>query len=124
VDKRERFIIDRPYFFTFAVSNTLSLTARPNKNNLNEQEYLQDYGRNIDSETVRDLAQRWREAGHFYGLTSLMGRSLPEPHLFVGLASALATVCRGYVIVMNDGILDLGVGVYSPEQFKLAQPRF
>ena len=80
--------------------NTLLLTLAANAGNLDEEEYLGDYGRNLDAATVRRLAQRWREAGWYWELTTMAGRAPQEPQLFVALGASLADACTGYVIVM------------------------
>lgn len=109
------------YFITLAVPCTLSLSIVANDDQLDEDLYLEDYGRNLDSARIAELAEQWRRIGHTYGISSGGGRSSVEPQLFVALACALADLCDGHVIVMNDGIFDLGVGVYDPSQFSTAR---
>jgi hypothetical protein len=112
------------YYFALAVPNTLILTVMPNQGNLDEHEYLEDYGRNLAPVVIQELANRWHKVGYYYELTSMMGRSKPEPELLIALTSAIADVCSGYIIVMNDDIFDLGVGIYTSEQFRQAHPKF
>lgn len=83
-------------------------------------EFLEDYGRNLEAETIKTLAASWKKLNYYYEITSSGGRSLMECSLFVALTSAIAYECCGYVMVMGDE-LDLKVGVYKPEQFKLAK---
>jgi hypothetical protein len=108
------------YYFTLAVPSSLSLSIMANADDLDESLYLEDYGRNVDPARISELAEKWRRVGHTYGISSLGGRSRSEPELFTALACALADLCDGHVIVMNDGVFDLGVGVYTPEQFSTA----
>jgi hypothetical protein len=105
------------YSLDLAAPNTLSLSAMPNKNSLDEIEYLKDYARNLEPRGATALALSWRGVGYYYEVSSGGGRSTNEPALFVTLACALADICDGRIIVMNDGIFDLGVGVYTAEQF-------
>jgi hypothetical protein len=118
---------DRPlalktsYYFHLAIQNTLGIMAFLNTDNI-EVDYLEDYGRNLDRETIRTLAERWRKAGHHYEITSFAGRGPHELRILVALAAALADACQGYVILMDDNFFDLDVGVYTPEQFKQATP--
>jgi hypothetical protein len=68
-----------------------------------------------------ELAEQWRRVGYGYEISSGGGRSAVEPELFIALACALADLCEGHIIVMNDGIFDLGVGVYAPARFSAAR---
>jgi len=120
----EKLSLNNSYYLSLAIDNTLSITVMPNEGNLNELEYLEDYGRNLEPEDVGRLAARWQAAGHYYDITSLAGRSKPEPRLFIALVTAVAYSCFGCVIVMNDDILDLKVGVYTPGYFQNAQSKF
>jgi hypothetical protein len=124
VGEDERLSMNSSYYLSLAIANTLSITVMPNEGNLDELEYLEDYGRNLRAEEIQTLTERWQSAGHYYGVTSLGGRSKPEPKLFVALATAIAYTCVGYVSVMNNSIFDLGVGVYAPEQFQCAELKF
>lgn len=109
------------YFLELGVPCTLSLSIMHNDGNLDETLYLEDYGRNLDPARIAELAEQWRRVGHNYEISSGGGRSNVEPKLFITLACALAELCDGHVIVMNDGIFDLGVGVYTPAQFSTAR---
>jgi hypothetical protein len=109
--------------FELAVANTLTLSASPNEGNLDEREYLEDYGRNVDAPAIEGLAAAWRRAGYWYALSSGGGRSVDEPALLIGLAAAVADLCDGRVVVTSDGILDLGVGVYTPDDLARARWR-
>lgn len=109
------------YYLDLAAPNTLSLSAMPNTNDLDEVEYLEDYARNLEPRDATALALAWREVGYCYEVSSGGGRSPREPALFITLACALADMCDGRIIVMNDGIFDLGVGVYTAEQFASAR---
>jgi len=57
-------------YFDLLVANTLSLTALQNEGNLEEIEYLEDYGRNLSRSTVASLAQQWHHTGYSFGLSS------------------------------------------------------
>jgi hypothetical protein len=112
-----------PVIFELATANTLSLTSMRNQGNLDEREYLEDYGRNLSPAEITRLADAWRDVGVSYGLSSGGGRSSDEPSLLIALACAVGDLCDGRIIVMNDGVFDLGVGVYEPAQFALARWR-
>lgn len=109
------------FFFTLAVPCTLSLSVMPNEANLDETLYLEDYGRNLEPPTIAELAEQWRHVGYYHEISSGGGRSRFEPELFITLACALADLCEGHIIVMNDRIFDLDTGVYTPAQFSIAR---
>ncbi|MFP4346514.1 MAG: hypothetical protein ACLFU8_17650 [Anaerolineales bacterium] len=113
--------VEGVYYLNLGVQNTLGLSAMSNSSDVDELLYLEDYGRNLDPETLPALAERWREAGHYYAITSFAGRGPEELHILRALAAALAETCRGYVVLMHDWIFDLDVGIYTPEEFKGAQ---
>lgn len=112
------------YFLSLNIPNTIGINISKNKpNDLNEFDYLEDYGRNLDESTIKILAKKWQLIGYSYGLTTLAGRSKYEPPLFIALATAIAYLCNGYVIVMSDEFT-LDVGVYTPEEFQKAKMNF
>lgn len=112
------------YYPSFDISSTLSIGITKNKSNYtNELEYLEDFGRNLDTQNIQKLAQQWKEVGYTYGLTTYAGRSKWEPDLFVALATAIAYLCQGYVIVMND-VFTVDVGVYNLQEFQQAKMTF
>lgn len=112
------------YILELAVPNTLGLQVVPNAGNVDVTAYLEDYGRNLSPASLRQLVDQWEAVGYYYGFTSLAGRSKHESRLLVLLVTSVASLCHGYVIVMNDDILNVGVGVYPPEQFQHVMPRF
>lgn len=108
------------YYLTPAVPCTLSLSIMSNEGNLDETAYLDDYGRNLAPARLAELVEQWRQVGYCYEISSSGGRSSFEPQLFIALACAIADLCDGHIIVMNNGNFDLGVGVYTPTQFSAA----
>jgi hypothetical protein len=121
VAEDERLVPSSHYSFNLVVPCTLSLSMMENAPDLDETLYLEDYGRNLDAATIAELAEQWSRVGHNYEISSGGGRSKVEPALFIALACALADLCDGHVIVMNDGVFDLGVGVYTPALFSSAR---
>jgi len=109
-------------YFELSGRSTLGLSASLNgPMMLDEHLYLEDYGRNLTPTETEDLAQQWRRVGYCFALTSGGGRPREEPAILIALACALAERCEGRIILMNDGYLDLDVGVYSPEHFERAR---
>ncbi len=112
------------YYLSSGIPNTLGMNIRRNEPNyVGELDMLEDFGRNLDSVTIQTLVQKWKSIGYVYGVTSNAGRSKWEPPLFVALATAIAYLCKGYVIVMND-VFTLDVGVYTPTVFQQAEMKF
>lgn len=112
------------YYLSSDIPNTLGMNIRENEQNyVSELDMLEDFGRNLDAATIQTLVQKWKSVGYVYGVTSMGGRSKWEPPLFIALATAIAYLCEGYVIVMsNDFTLD--VGVYTPSIFQQAKMKF
>lgn len=100
------------YYLSLDIPNTLEISIGKNEPDyINELDYLEDYGHNLDTATIQALAQKWQSIGHYYGITTNAGRSRWELPLFVALAAAIAYLCKGYVIVMSDNFT-LDVGAY------------
>jgi hypothetical protein len=104
-------------FFELAVPNTLSLAVSLNEGNLDELDYVDDYGRNLSPSEIQRLADAWRQVGWTYGLTSLGGRSPKEPTLLRTLACAIADLCDGRIVLMHHNVFSLDIGVYTSSQF-------
>lgn len=108
------------YYLSLDVANTIGLSLSKNEPNyVDEFDYLDDYGRNLDAATIQTLAQKWQSLDMHYSVTTHAGRSKYEPSLFIALAAAIAHLCQGYVIVMSDDFT-LDIGVYTPAEFKKA----
>ena len=109
------------YYLSLDIINTLGVTISKNKPNyINFIDMLEDFGRNLDTATIQTLVQKWKSIGYVYGVTSTGGRSKWEPPLFIALATAIASLCKGYVIVMSDEFT-LDIGVYTPTVFQSAE---
>jgi hypothetical protein len=124
VKENDRLLLNKTYYLSLEIPNTLSITVMPNKGNLEELEYLEDYARNCEFQFIQSLAESWQKTGFYYEITTQGGRSKNEPTIFQFLAAAIAYISSGYVILMNNNIFDLDVGVYKPDDFKNAQPKF
>ena len=112
------------YYLALDIPNTLGIGINKNESTyLSEVDFLEDFGRNLDAATIQTLIQKWQSIGFTYDVTTNAGRSRWEPPLFVALSAAIAHLCQGYVIVMNDNFT-LDVGVYTPEVFQQAQMKF
>lgn len=123
VNPTDHLSLNKSYYLELSIPNTLAISTAANAGNINEHDYLEDYGRNLPIIIQNNLVSRWHIAGHYYEISTTIGRGKFEPQLFVALASAVAQSCEGYVIIMNKSF-DLDVGVYSPQDFRNALPLF
>ncbi|HTK06037.1 MAG TPA: hypothetical protein VL485_02620 [Ktedonobacteraceae bacterium] len=129
VQEDEMLTPDSYYSFHLAVPTTLSLGMSVNKkNSLDEQDFLEEYGRNLTPEKIQRLVEAWKAIGYTFSIITGAGRSPDEPLLFVCLAAALAFACEGYVINTGDyGYIQekygLEIGVYTAEEFSRAIPK-
>ena len=108
------------YSLRIKIPCTLTISLFLNEDENTALDFLEDYGRNLEAETIKTFAASWKELNYSYQITSFGGRSRIECSLFVALTSAIASKCNGYVMVMEN-VFDLEIGVYKPEQFKLAK---
>lgn len=121
VDSDDLFGPGGVYVFRLHAENTLTLGVSSNEDDLDEYEYLSDYGRNISRALVSQLAAEWATAGYGFTLSSLAQRPRWEPRAMVTLACALADETGGVVLLMDDWAFNLGVGAYPPDEFVCAQ---
>jgi hypothetical protein len=114
------------YYFELVIPCTLVLGVSTNEQ-LEfagyEQEIIEDYGRNLTTEVIRFIAQRWSSLGYGFDITSMGGRSKHESGLMVALASALAALCEGWIGVETTGFGD-SPAMYTSEQFRIIDPEF
>ena len=117
------------YYFEMSIPNTLSVHVVSKELQLEfqqnlEEDILEDYGWNLKSEAILKIVSIFKKVDHYYCITTHGGRSKAEPNLFLVLAKAIAISSSGYIVVMNNDILDLGVGVYTYDEFLFTKPRF
>lgn len=125
VQEHERLVVGLSYYPELSINNTLGITAVSiNGVKLSAEDFLQDYGRNLSADLLRDYTYQWDAAGYMIEITSFGGRSKEEPRLMVTLASAIAKSCAGYIIVSDEHIFGVKVGVYSPDVIATLRPDF
>jgi hypothetical protein len=124
----EQLSLGHHYYLSLAIPNTLGFSVISKAEDIDEEnlelDYLEDYGSNLDPQKVQILLERWRIARYFYIITSFGGRSQPEPRLLIALASAIAYSCAGYIVVTNNDLFDLDIGIYTSEEFQYTKPKF
>lgn len=124
----EQLSLDQNYYLSLAIPNTLSISVISKSEDIDEEslevDYLEDYGCNLDNKEIQTLAELWRVARYFYNISSFGGRSQDEPKLLITLVTAISYASAGYIIVTNNNLFDLGIGVYKSEEFQYTKPRF
>jgi hypothetical protein len=96
---------------------TLSLSRNAESYIGDETEYLDFYApKGLAASEVAMLAEKWRQAGYHFSLTSY-GHYENEKALMCVVAMALAECTKGRVLV-TDGEVFYKSGIYTPAQFK------
>lgn len=121
VEDSETLMLRKPVYLDLGFDNTLSLMRAPNSN-LNERDFLEDYGTNLDQETIEEFISAWKRAGYYYVITSMAGRCKYELDMAITLATSVARLCSGGILVLYPDVFTLSYGVYTPEQFIKAKP--
>ena len=113
------------FSFEFREGGSLGINADRNADcYTNEDEYLQDFGRNLDANTIEQLAKVWKEIGFSYQVESYARRHRHEPEVFVAAATIVARLCSGRIIVKDSGLFSVPVGIYSEDQFRDVKAMF
>lgn len=101
--------------------NTLALSVASNLSNLDEVDYVEDYGQNLEAKERGLIARLWHDVAYHLSLSSGGGRTVEEPVMLRSLATAIAELCDGRIFLMHSGVFDLKVGVYTAQQFARAR---
>lgn len=112
--------LGKHYYLMLMVRNSpgiavVSKRDDPDPENL-ELDMLEDYGHNLTPTDIQMIANRWQKVDYYYNLTSSLWQDSSEQRLFISLATAIAYTCAGFIIVTDNKVSNLGVGVYTPEQ--------
>lgn len=105
------------YYFGFAQDTTLSLTLEPNAGGQEDIDYIDDFGRIALPEFKDSVRRIWESAGFLVTVTSGGGRAKGELQLMAHIASCIATLTKGYVVVTENGNFRQPMGIYSPDEF-------
>ncbi|PSB19176.1 hypothetical protein C7B65_12945 [Phormidesmis priestleyi ULC007] len=118
VEGKQALLPTKYYHFQLAHSNALTLSCERNSETYtNEQEYLEDFGRNLDSNLRAYISRCWAEVGYGYTVGSAGGRAKGEVILLAALAKDIASLSDSFIVIKEAGLFNLSVGVYSPDQF-------
>jgi hypothetical protein len=113
------------YYFNLGIDNTLTLSCDNNAETYtNEQEYLEDFGRNLDSSFRLQISQLWRNIGYGYSVSSYGGRAKEESTLLIAIATSIARMTQGYIIIKDSELFSIPVGVYTADEFFSCKPLF
>jgi hypothetical protein len=106
------------YAFSLACNNTLILCCDNNAETYtNEQEFLEDFGRNLKKDHQSQIADRWEKVGYTYAIDSSGGRAKGELDLLIIIACALAQLSKGFAVIKDNDVFSFPVGVYSAMEF-------
>jgi hypothetical protein len=124
VAEKELLVPTNVYGFQLAEDNTLGLDVQTNAETYaDEQEFLEDFARNLEQARRDALAAQWQAVGFSYGAITHGGRNRNEGPIFVALAVIVAQLCDGQILIKDDAF-SLPVGCYTPEEFRGAHTRF
>jgi hypothetical protein len=104
------------YYFGFPEDSTLDISI----NRLTYAEAYKDYldylTREMPPGTSESIWQAWKRAGFDITLNSIASRPRGELQRMADLASAIAEMVEGYVILSDNGIFQESEGIYLPDQ--------
>lgn len=101
---------DIGYTFDLKCSNTISLYKFDNSDIDDERSYLEDYVASFVG-NFNEFVKLTTECDFHFSLESYSGRGKLEIFLLLILASAIAEIVDGYVLI-TDKVLDLESGLY------------
>jgi len=81
-----------------------------------EIEMLEDYGRNLTPSELELTASEWKLKAYTVKICSYAGRAVSELRIMKDLAVSIAEALEGKTIIMSQEVLNISVGVYSPEK--------
>jgi hypothetical protein len=107
----------RCYYFDMAHCHSLSMYIARNRDDREDFGYISDFGRNLSPQVLESLYRRWKQAGFLVCLSSRAIRDQNDLTIMAFIAITIAQLTEGCVVVMDNGIFPVSVGVYSPEEF-------
>lgn len=78
---------------------------------------LDDYARNLLSDEISTLAEAWKDQGYVIKISLCSGKSEIGTGILKAIILAFASEFNGRVLLTQDNIVDLTIGVYSPTEF-------
>lgn len=112
----------RAYIFRLATENTLTLSTGVSTD-FDEEEYVEDYGRNLSPEERATIIEAWRHAGPGLTLSSGGGRAAGELELLAALARCCARDLSGWICIESGAFVRPQPGIYTSEQLEGVQYR-
>jgi hypothetical protein len=121
----EELTIRGSYYFGFPEDSTLALSRPSIVYPEAEKDYLDYLTRNMPHGTSESIWQAWKRAGFEIWLTSIASRPRGELQRMADLASAIAEMVEGYVLLSDNRIFQESEGIYLPDQrlHELPHPR-
>ena len=105
------------YYFGFAQDTTLTLSLESNTGGQEEMDYVDDFARCRPLEFKESIRQIWKSSGFLITVTSGGGRAKGELQQMICIASCIAKLTKGYIVVSENGVFQQPVGIYTPDEF-------
>ena len=81
-----------------------------------EVDMIEEYGRNLKDQEISVIRNCWLKVKLTYRISSSANRDEQELLLQKQLAVALAELTKGYVIISEQGLFGLAIGIYTSEE--------
>jgi len=78
-----------------------------------EVDMIEEYGRNLKDPEFSDIRNSWSEVKLTYRVSSSANRTEKEVLLQKQLAVALADLTKGYIIIPEQGLFGMAIGIYT-----------
>lgn len=104
------------YYFEFEQRTTLLLSVESKVGGEDDVDYLDDFARNLLPDRKDSVRRVWELAGYSLTVTSNGGRASGELKLLAHIAACLASLTKGYVVVMDNGVFCQSVGIFTSRE--------
>lgn len=137
VDKTRQVILanfielEKVYMFTLDIDNppnkalSIALYQLPTRGEIpgHYEELILDYpSGSYSTDEISNIVKKWQSVGHRYLLSSTVGtRTKYDLELMVALASAIALLCDGVIILDSFGF-SATYGLFTPQEFLSVSP--
>jgi hypothetical protein len=111
----ERLTCPGNYFFDLTDRPcTLSLVVEPFADVFERADYMNSFGRNLDLARTEAIRESWTIAEYIVSVSSLGGRPAREIDALLFVAKCVAKVVQGFIVVKDNRLFGLDVGIYPP----------
>lgn len=125
IEDKQNILPTRYYSFKLTRNNSLTLSCENNTETYtNEHLYLNDFGQNLVPDVCIHLSKCWAEVGYAYAVESGGGRTEGEITLLIAISEVIAKLSDGFLVIKDNKLFSLPVGVYSLSEFSSCKPFF